>query len=70
MDLNTIREKHPNLWVATRVLKRDENGQPIDFELLTVGPHRIAVRERALNENDTCFFSTGDVFREGWLVIL
>ena len=70
MDLKSIREKYPNLWVAPRVLKRDENGQPVDFELLFVGPHRIAVREKFLNENDVCFFYTGDVFREGWLVVL
>ncbi|MEM2883531.1 MAG: hypothetical protein QXY08_02980 [Nitrososphaerales archaeon] len=70
MDLKELREKYPNLWVAARVLKRDENGQPIDFEMLCVGPHRLAVREKTLNEQDICFLCAKDVIQEGWLLIL
>lgn len=70
MDLKAVKEQYPNLWIAARVLKRDENGQPADFEIIGVGPHRLAVRELALNEKDACFFCAKDVIQEGWLVVL
>ncbi len=49
MDIMAIRGEYLRTWVAAKVLRRDENGQPVDFEVLAVAPDRLTVREKMIN---------------------
>ena len=70
MNINDVKKSYAMLWVACHVLKRDENGQPTDVEVITSSPDRITVREKVMQENDICIFYAGDVPMKGYMMLL
>lgn len=46
MNLDEVTKKYAVVWVACRVLKRDENGQPTDFEVVDFSPDRTTIRQK------------------------
>jgi hypothetical protein len=70
MNLDEVRKSHAMLWVACHVLKRDENGQPTDVEVVATAPDRIRIREKVLQEDDVCIFYAGDIPTAGFMMLL
>jgi len=58
------------VWVACRVLKRNENGQPADVEVIAMSPDRVTIREKVAQENDICIFRPGDTPFKGYMMLL
>jgi hypothetical protein len=58
------------VWVACRVLKRDENGQPADLEVIAMSPDRITIRQKVAQENDVCIFRPGNRPLKGYVMML
>lgn len=70
MNLDEVTKKYAVVWVACRVLKRDENGQPTDFEVVDFSPDRTTIRQKVAQENDICIFYPGDKPMKGWMMLL
>ena len=60
LTLEEIKKKHPNLWVAMVVTKRDENGQPTAGRVVAEDMDRYRLRDLIVALNDVCIFFAGD----------
>jgi hypothetical protein len=70
MDLNEVRKTYALAWVACAVKKRDENGQPVDVDVIAVSADRVSIREKVMEQNDICIFYGGDTPMKGYLMML
>ncbi len=60
LTLEEIRKRHPNLWVAITVTKRDENGQPTAGKVVAEDADRYRLRDLIVKYGDVCIFFAGD----------
>ena len=60
LTLAQIREKHPNMWVAMLVTKRDKNRQPIAGKVVAEDVDRYRLREALYSYKDVCIFFAGE----------
>ena len=60
LTLKEISERHPNLWVAVVVTKRDGNRQPIAGRVVANDVDRYRLRDAIIQYKEICILFTGD----------
>ncbi len=60
LPLPKIRERHPNMWVAILVTKRDKNYQPTAGKVVALDVDRYRLRDSIIEYNDICILFAGE----------
>ncbi len=69
MSMDEIREKYNMLWVAIKVVERDEAGQPARGMVIAADYSRFRLRTKIPGDEEVCIFYTGQIPQPGYLAV-
>ena len=68
-SIEDVMKKYKGEWIATRVIERDEAGQPLKVSVISHDIDGYRLNEKIKAEKEVCIFYAGPVPREGYVVM-
>ncbi|OQX21707.1 MAG: hypothetical protein BWK75_02570 [Candidatus Altiarchaeales archaeon A3] len=66
--IEELQEKYKDMWLAVKVTKRDEKGNPVEGELVAKSKNHDEIWEKVhINKDSTIYVAfTGEVLKKGY----